>query len=430
MKLIECLPQLVHAKFGVIQEIGRCQTSVDIPNLYHYYAYMSNTNAFCEQSNVRYGRGVGITQERAILKAAGEGIERYCSAIYNKKDLLLSSFEKINEPALSPLETNLYSDDFYLNHLNYKKFTNSTSIRWKKSLDLKKNIETYIPAAMIYLPYRVDNDEEKIVQNISTGLACHSSYEEAVIGAICEVLERDAFMIHWRAKLAPPSIDISTLPISILCLIQNYLDYGFSIKLFNITTDVNIPVVLAVMEAVNVDSPVLAVSGACNISVEAAILSAIEELELAREHAFYLCMSHKKQRNILQEEVKSQKDHALFWQDKRNIDLISFLKKSKLTVSYQDLQKLDFSHNENPLSILKDRIFSCGIGIFIADLTTDDILSMGLYVVRAVLPEAHPLSFGYGYEQFNCARLLSVSNFLGKPIELMEGFNKVPHPFP
>lgn len=430
MKLFECFPELIGSKFGVVQKLEHVQANLHIPSFYHYYAYMSNTRAFCEQNNVRYGRGVGVTQQRAMLKAVGEGIERYCSAIYHKKDLLLSSFEEISDPALSPLKTNLYSRDFYSKHPNFKKFTNSTCIRWGKALDLQNNIETYIPATMIYLPYMIDENEAKIFQNISTGLACHSSYEEAVIGAICEVLERDAFMIHWRAKLAPPSIDLSSLPMSILNVIQGYHELGFNIKLFNITTDINVPVVLAMMESSTVGRPALVLSGACNISVDAAILSAIEELELAREHATYLHGSTRSQGRMLFKEVKTQKGHAMFWKDKSNLRLIEFLKKSNETITYKKFIEMNIDFNENPLKILIDRVSLCGIKIFIADLTTDDVLKMGIHVVRAILPEAHPLSFGYGYEQFECSRLFSVPAFFGIAPNLTGKFNKVPHPFP
>src|SRR3990167_11132449 len=87
------IPDLIDKKFGIVQRINRVYPQVSIPNMYHYYAYICDTSTFSAQQNIRYSKGVAITEERAILKALGEGIERYCSAIYDKEKLLLTSFK-------------------------------------------------------------------------------------------------------------------------------------------------------------------------------------------------------------------------------------------------------------------------------------------------------------------------------------------------
>jgi ribosomal protein S12 methylthiotransferase accessory factor len=55
------------------------------------------------------------------------------------------------------------------------------------------------PSEMFYYP-------------ISTGCASHVSLERALLGAILEVVERDAISIIWLQKLVLPRIEVDDLP--------------------------------------------------------------------------------------------------------------------------------------------------------------------------------------------------------------------------
>lgn len=420
---------LVDVKFGVIQHIGRFYPELEIPGIYHYYAYMSNTQAFCQQDNVRYGKGVAINEELAMLKAIGEGVERYASAIYNKNNFLFSTFKNLDAQAISPDKFCLYSDEFYKVHSNYVRFAEDKKVRWVKGLDLKTRAEVYIPAAMVYLPYKIDDDENKIIQNISTGLASHSSYENAAINAICEVIERDAFMICWRNQLAPVQIDLSTLPLYMRNILNNYYLKGFDIKLFNITTDIQVPVTLGLMETDQAGQPPLIIAGACSASFENAMLSTIEELEHARQHGCYLLEQCCDEPPIVVANlVKTQKDHARFWHNHENLHYIDFLKQSNKSVSYDDLVVMDIQPKVNILDELCHKIWNCNLNLYLVDITPVDIASVGLSVIRAIIPGAHPLSFGFGFDQFACPRLSSAPQAMG--FNCSREKNLIPHPYP
>lgn len=426
--LFELLPDLLDKKFGIVQRFERFYPDLTITSIYHYYSYMGNTKAFCNQQNIRYGKSAASTEERAQLKALGEGVERYSASVYDKNKLLLSTFNKIRMPALSCEDILSYSDKFYCNHLNYKKFHNDLSIRWTEAVDLATNEKVYVPAAMVYLPYQINDQENKIIQNISTGLASHVTYENAATNAICEVIERDAFMIHWRRLITPPKIDISTLPNNLQTILDNYRKCGFEISLYNITTDIKVPTIIALMESQRLDQPPLILSGACSLLTENAILSAIEELDLAREHSYNILKKDKLVGLSSPELVRTNKDHMLFWHCKENLQYINFIKNSDQFISFDKLSKLDIAASPSTLKILVNRVQDVGLDIYIADITSSDIASYGLSVVRAIIPKAHPLSFGYGYEEFNCPRLDTVPNYLG--INNSAKLNLIPHPFP
>ena len=299
-------------------------------------------------------------------------------------------------------------------------------------MDFQSKEEIHLPAAMIYLPYQNAPNENKIIQNISTGLACHDSYDTAAIRAICEVIERDAFMIFWKNKLAPPKIHSSSLPAHLQLILKNYQARGMDLQLLNMTTDLNIPVVLALMESRRSDQPPFLIAGACGITVESTILSAIEEIELSRQHGFHLLAKKNKAIFYARPElVKTQKDHILYWHNRKNLTHMRFLTSSKQTINYTDFCKFDFPATTNALQLLANAVFRSGMKLYLANITTEDVAHLGLFVIRAVMPEAHSLSFGYGYEQIICSRLKSVPKFLGRSNIMSNGHsNKTPHPYP
>ena len=88
---------------------------IKIPRRYHdepkIIQYRAETpSAYPDISAYSDGRGSSSTsggadlnEERAFMKAVGEGVERFCLCVYREKDCLLSAYEKISAKALNPL---------------------------------------------------------------------------------------------------------------------------------------------------------------------------------------------------------------------------------------------------------------------------------------------------------------------------------------
>jgi ribosomal protein S12 methylthiotransferase accessory factor len=119
-------------------------------------------------------------------------------------------------------------------------------MRWSRGYSLTLGRERFVPAVMTHL-YLRPTSQERIWQEISTGVAAHTRLEAALISAICEVIERDAIAITWLARLQLPRIEFTTpLPAALATnfellkrsLVQQYF--------FDATTDIGIPTVYAV----------------------------------------------------------------------------------------------------------------------------------------------------------------------------------------
>ncbi len=429
---IECLAKAVKELFdprvGIINTIHEEKSLSNLSPFFHYSVRTCNTSAFCNQQNFQITRGVALSRERALAKAVGEGIERYCSAIYHKEHLPFYAYEEEKLNCIDPSEFLKYRPDLYeKKNFPWSEFNKSQKVRWTPAVEITNNNQPcYVPAAHTYLPY-IYGAEKKIVQNISTGLACHSSYELAAITSICEVVERDAFMIFWRNRLSPPKIKIETLPNYLQAIIHEFNSRNQEVCLLDITTDIKIPTVLAILRCTIPGNPPFIISGSCKLSPELAILSALEELELTRFYCLNLSSGSTPSidyKNYC--DIKNQEDHMRFWAIQENLHLADFLFASKKQLDIKEMSSI--SPNTDLMSIVQ--IFSTlGLTVLLADLTTEDIINYGLRVTRAIIPKLHPLAFGYQNAEFVCDRLQTVPDHLG--FNLLDSLNKeIPHPFP
>lgn len=430
-KLENSINCLYDDRFGIISDIEKYSLTEYPTTFKHYYAQMCDLKPICGNSNIRIGKGLATNERRAFLKAVGEGVERYCSAYYYKKDLLFCTYDKSTYNLLSPNSFVLYEEDFYNSHPLYSIFTKDSPVYWTKAINLSTNDEVYVPAIMTYFPYICSNTEAKIIQNNTTGLACHDTFENAALGAICEVIERDSVMIFWRNLISPRKIDPSSLPSNIKKIIHKIEGTKYTISLYDITTDTKICTVLSLLDnKFNQSSPIV-VAGATNLVAENAVLSAIEELELARLHTENADLNISTINHTEHEVIKIRTflDHLKFWSNAENKKHLDFIKKSNSVIDFCMLNNYEYSEKDNALSFLTNRLKELSMDVYIADLTTPDIAKFGIHVVRAIVPQAHPFSFGYGFENFRCKRLLTVQESFGLCKKNI-GINKIPHPYP
>ena len=430
-KLANTLGDLIDDRIGIINTIKEHKAPNGSPPFFRYYAYMSNTKVFCDQENYRVSIGVATTRKQALAKAIGEGIERYCSAIYFKKDLSFCSYQDANFNCVNPNEFVGYEPKLYeKNDFAWKPFKETTKVRWTTAIDITNNKTiTHVPAAYVYLPYIYGDSEEKIIQSISTGLACHMSYELAALTAIFEVVERDAFMIFWRNRISPPKINIDTLPFKIQHIINEYQSANYKVTLLYITTDIKIPTVLAILRCTLPKNPSLIVAASCKLSPELAVVSALEELELTRSHCIELLRDEQINSNTSYDQFKYQKDHLLFWSRIENLPLINFLFESNTVINIDQMPNLIIGSASKELDSIINIFTTLNLRILLANITTSDLSHYGFHVIRAIIPKLHPLTFGYKNDEFQCQRLLSVPKTLGFKNALLSN-TYLPHPFP
>ena len=426
---------LVDEQVGVVKYVKEFRRESGIPDFFCFYGKAGNTQAFGPFKNFANSGGASAHRGLAVAKAIGEAVERYSSAIYDKESLPFTSFEKAMFMAVPPGEFALYSPEQYdRSDFPYVPFERSTPAHWTPTVDLGTGETWYVPAAMVYMPffYKLESGEPPITQSISTGLACHCSQEEASISAICEVIERDAFLITWQAQMARPQIDLNTLSSDNRDLVARFERTGNPITLFSLMMDHEVPVILAVSRCLAEDGPALCFAASADIDPESAVRKSLEELA----HTRRLAQSLKSSMPSIEvdasfDAVSHQDAHLRFYGDHVNSHLADFLFASEERVAFQDLPNLATGEPVIDLEGLVNKIRSVNHRVLLADLTTSDIGDLGLSVVRAVIPGFHHLFMGHALRCLGGTRLWEIPQLLGYPgVSRESGDNPVPHPYP
>jgi ribosomal protein S12 methylthiotransferase accessory factor len=433
-RLWNVLESLVDDQVGIVRHVREFSREAGAPDFFHFYAEACNTSALCPQEN--FGKTGGASTERglAMAKAVGEAVERYCAAMYNPNDLPLCTYDDAPFTRIPPEEFALYQPVQYsCEGFPYSPFIRDSLVRWTPARDLATNEMCHVPAAMVFVPYYYDKaaGELPIVQPISTGLACHCSFEEAAASAICEVIERDAFTIVWQAQLAPPRISIESLSEEAAALVRRFERANLDVTLFDITLDHGIPTLLSVAQARCADAPALAFAAAAHLDPHEALRKSLEELAHTSRLARILRIGPRFFPGSSYENVRTLHDHLRMYVDHTNKSLTDFLFSSARSVDFEDIPNHATSELYDDLEVLIQRIRGVGHRVLCTDLTTPDVGQLGLCVVRCIIPGFHPLFIGHHLRACGGTRLWQVPQLLGyQGIMKESGDNSAPHPYP
>jgi ribosomal protein S12 methylthiotransferase accessory factor len=434
-RLTDLLPILLDEHVGIIDFLKEQPIEVSDPNCFRYGAKACNTLAFSPNGNFAIGGGASTNPHIAMARAIGECVERYCAAIYDSNELRFTSYKEAGFPCVPPNEFATYTAEQTQDPLClFQVFDERSKIFWTSAQDLMTGEAIYVPEACVHIPYYLNKElgEKRHIFSISTGLACHSSFEEAVISGIYEVIERDVFMIMWQAMLSPPKIRLDSLSSKNQRLIQHFQRAGREIFLLNITMDTGIPSVLAIQRSTQKVLPALTASAAVALNPEEAVEKSLEELiltdtymkKLITDTPFYA--SHDEYYTSNDKET-----HMRYWCRHEYAHHADFLIDSKKEMDLSELPCFSSHTHKETLEILVNHIHAAGYRVLVSDLTTEDIDSLGLSVVRVVIPGFQPLCMGYHQRVLGGKRLWEIPQKLGfKGITQETGDNPYLHPYP
>lgn len=434
-RLADLYDVLVDDHVGIIHHVREIPRAPGGPNFFHFSGNACDTSAFTREPNFRNTGGASIHRKTAVAKAMGEAVERYCSAIYCVDELPSCSYDDADFPCIAPEDFALHSaEQCQMPGFPWVPFNRQTPVRWAPGVDLASGKTVYVPAAFVYVPYIYyqGTGDAPIAQPISTGMSCHCSSAEAAYGGICEVVERDSFTITWQAMLAMPQLRIETLSDTNYEIVERFESTGDKITIFNITTDLGIPCFLSVLRNEHPDAPALVFAASADLNPEVAILKSLEELAHTRRYSQQI-------KDIMRpveieeghENIISQADHLNFWCAQENAPLADFLFANSERQDFDDLENFSTGDPREDVKVLVDKLSDHGHQVIISRLTTPDVETLGLEVIRAVVPGLNPLYMGHRIRALASERLFNAPQRAGhKGITPSTGDNPWPHPYP
>jgi ribosomal protein S12 methylthiotransferase accessory factor len=436
-KILGLWDLLVDPRVGVVQRIEEGPIDNDDPQFFHYYSRSCDTAAFGSASNFRENGGVSTSRYVAIAKALGEAVERYCAAIYDLKDLPLARYRDLSLKAVHPSCMTVYREDqFRQSGFPWAPFTEDSLVRWTEGVSLHSGEHVLLPAAAVYLPfdYSKSPGTAPILQPISTGLACGASFEDAAVSGLSEAFERDAFAIMWQARMCMPRMLVASLPRSATDVVRRFETAGIDVELVNISSDFGVSTILSFALTRTTASPALAVAAATDLSPERAVIKSLEELAHTRKYSKRLQLDMAPldiRADDGHPNVRGNQDHLRFYWPQFAKTFAEFAWSSPETCDFETLSDLSTGQPQKDLRVLVERAAAAGLDPIACDVTTSDIRSLGLRVVRVVVPGLHPLCMGHGNRALATRRLYEVPQKLGfRGLQRDEPDNPYPHPFP
>ncbi len=218
--------------------------------------------------------GKGVSKTEAEVSAIMEGIERYSSEI-NEEIIIDASQSELDGKAnfLSPYELALPTPEMYNEYIR---------IGWVKGYDLIRKEEVYVPANSVFHPYPLKRDYPLFRTN-TNGLASGNTLEEAIFHGLCEVIERDAWSLVEMKRTFPKDLVIEINDPLLDDFLRRFKENEIEIVFKDITSDIQVPTILAAIDDLKLKDPTLLVMGmGTHIDPKVALYRAITEAAQSR----------------------------------------------------------------------------------------------------------------------------------------------------
>jgi ribosomal protein S12 methylthiotransferase accessory factor len=428
---------LVSPHTGIIramERISKPYTECELPVIWQ--AELGYYQIRKQIENLHFGIGKGMTDEQAILGAVGEALERYCGGIVDRRRIVVSSFAECDHlrwaechRSLPPPTFYSFSEQQYSDpNFPYPAFDPTLQTSWIAAQVLGSNDRVFVPMSLTYLDWCGEQPGDDIVPATSNGMASGSSVEFAAYGGLCELIERDALIITWLNRLPAPRIHFQHQPGILREIARNYARFDIELIAFDFTTDIKVPVVVAIAIDHSGQGPAVVTGLGCHLDAQTALRKAIFEISQARPGDLERMANGAGANLHKYEDIQNMDDHSAFFYSSARLGEWDFLLDHNQSLQVEDLPTYTFESEVEKLQTVVSRLKSAGVEAYLVDITTPDIASVGFRVVRTLATELVPIYFGIGQEPLGSKRLFEVPERLGYGRRTEADLNPCPHP--
>jgi ribosomal protein S12 methylthiotransferase accessory factor len=290
-----------------------------------------------------------------------------------------------------------------------------------------------VPASLTYLYFDAASPNGFLAPPTSNGLGAGPTLEAAVLSAICELIERDAFLIVWMNKLPARRVDVSALTGTVSRICSHYARFGVEICVFELTTDIGVPVMMALAVDRSGNGPAVVAGLGCHLNPVVAVTKALMEVCQVRPSAVVKFVRERPWERVkTYADVSTLEDHAAFAAIPANLKEFDFLFSTGRSVRGDALGDLSTGSAQGDLTRTVEKLRTAGSRVAYVDLTTPDVAPCGVHVARAFATGLQPIHFGVGEERLGGRRLFEVPATLGYADgpRAESDLNPCPHPLP
>lgn len=326
--------------------------------------------------------GKGLSINESLTRCLGEAVERYSSYFPDYEGMIKGSYRElvangrniVDIQYLDVYEKSQYENLSKLNVLD-ESFDEDTVIRWCEGTNLITGETIYVPSQLVYMGVA---EETTCLIGSSNGSACHTSLQSALLNAIRESVERDAFMKTWLQQRVPRKA--ATERVAPAHQLKTTLENDFvQYHVFRFKTDIGFHALGCAAVNKRDESPKFVLGGAASLDVSGAIVDALLEAAQGWQYGKFLTTEYDLEQINLNEIVDFERNVA-YYAHPSNFDDIQFL------LSGEEWAPETNNAGDNLQQAVRvlDRNGYTPIAF---ELTTRDVREAGLRVTKVYLPE-------------------------------------------
>lgn len=428
------LESLVSPFTGIVRGVDDVLAAPDDIRLVSVFCETGYSRDLVGHGTTHRGAGSGRSRTAARAAAVAEAAERYSACDSEDAAVIIASAEELGRAAVTPSRFALFSETQHaLPGFPYARFTEATRLAWIEARSLPEAEPAYVPAQLVFLGWTPRPGEARIVRSTSNGLACGASFEEAVLTSLLELLERDAFMIAWKARLSMPRLSWPRES-ALATFEQRYVrPTGLRVAAIDLSPFWEVPTVLGVARAAGAGEAPIGVGACAAIDVDRAVEKALDEAARVRSWAQSIRAEDPTGERVPDaDEIRHFDEHIRYHAYEHHAVEADFLDAAPGTRDTTDVARLAGATPRDQIAAICARLEARGASAYAVDVTAPDIRAAGLHVARVVAPELCPLDVEHGALHLGGRRLYDEPAWLGiRGAPLRESdLNREPHPFP
>ncbi|MFE5581731.1 TOMM precursor leader peptide-binding protein [Kitasatospora sp. NPDC056531] len=393
--------------------------------------------------------GFGRTRDFASCRATAvaEALERLGGQWpWGKRTTVRGSYAELAGDALDPRSLGLFPPERYQEpDCPYQPFTEDAVVSWVWAYSFRQARPVLVPETYAYYRTALQpgvRADKPFTFEISNGCALGGCLEEAILHGILEVVERDAFLMTWYARMPVPEVDLARAPDPRVGLVVERLERtGYRVRVFDMTLTEAIPAFWVLAQDTTGDATrpqVICTSGSA-LDPVAAVLTALGELApiVEQEVRRYPAEAERARRMAADPDlVRIMTDHSLCSATPEAFDRFSFLLSGDRRTGWDQLGRGPWPFHadlRDDLTEALDRMLAGGMDVVVVNQTSPLHEAADLHCVKVIVPGALPMTFGHRNRRTtDLPRLREVPHRLGyAPRPLTDAdLNPHPHPFP
>lgn len=432
-RILRLAPVLVDPVTGPIKTLTKYEPGLADPALHHWVTALADPAWDLFGRDTVFCGGNALSNESAQAAALGEAVERSSTCQVSYDDLLVARFCDIADEALDPLAWDLFDPRTRAAPgFPYAAPSRQVELSWVWGFSLTQARPVRVPASRVFSPLRGVAPGDFFDAPIISGYSTHATIEEAIYGALMEVIERDAFMVAWANQLRLPRLEIDPATRGEIGeYLAAFAARGIEVRCVLADLDLGAHAVIAIARSQQAGDPSSVVAAAADMDAAAACRKALKELSANRLSVRHEMVSAGDSLPLPDPQlIIDERAHGLLY---ARPDMASCL-----DIWWNSANCIPLPRSSQEAGITS-RLRNCiellmraELEVTMVNLTAPAMESLGLRTVKVLVPGAYPMNFDGRFPHFGGKRMSKAPVTAGlrdTPTDF-EDLCTTPHPFP